>query len=286
MRSILPDMVALVVMAAGLGSRFGGTKQIASVGANGEAFLDFAIQDALEAGVDDVVLVVRSEIEQTVRAHLRKHHGELEASFVCQDKHGPIRAKPWGTAHAVLVARELVNGPFLVCNADDYYSKSSFQSLAKEARNLIGNRALLAGFRLGSTLPAVGQVSRGVCQLDQRYVVSIVETHNIGKLTDGRITATESKVALANESIVSMNFWAFSEKIFGLLDAAFEKFIAVNQHDLNAEFMLPNVVNEFIDDKELTVEVIPVSESWIGVTHPEDLRHARQLIPALRAATR
>ncbi len=277
-------MVTLVVMAAGLGSRFGGSKQIAAVGANGEAFLDFAIQDALEAGVDEVVLVVRSDIEQTVRAHLHKHHRELEVSFVCQDHHGPARAKPWGTAHAVLSVGELVSGPFLVCNADDYYSESTFQSLVNEARCLVGNQALLAGFQLGSTLPTVGQVSRGVCQLDQNFVVSIVETHNIGKLTDGSITATEPEVTLSHETVVSMNFWAFSEKIFGLLEAAFEKFISLYERDLKAEFMLPNAVNEFIDNKELTVAMIPVRESWIGVTHPEDLRRARQLIPGLRAA--
>ena len=156
-------LVSLVVMAAGLGSRFGGTKQLAVVGADGEAFVDFAISDAVDAGVGRVVLIVRSDIKDDVRRHIGDRYGDLEISYVCQDEHGPPRTKPWGTAHAVLAAASDVAGPFVVCNADDYYGRSTYESVVARTSGLQAGSALLAGFRLDLTLPEVGEVSRGIC---------------------------------------------------------------------------------------------------------------------------
>ena len=153
-------MVSLVVMAAGLGSRFGGTKQLAVVGADGEAFVDFAIRDAVDAGVGRVVLIVRSDIKDDVRRHIGDRYGDLEISYVCQDEHGPPRSKPWGTAHAVLAAASEVDGSFVVCNADDYYGRSTYESVVARTSGLKAGRALLGGFRLELTLPEIGEVSR------------------------------------------------------------------------------------------------------------------------------
>ena len=151
--------LTLVVMAAGLGSRFGGTKQLAVIGADGEAFLDFAIKDALAAGMNKVVLIVRSDIEADVRRHVADQHPDLDVAYVLQDTHGPKRAKPWGTGHAVLTAAPEVPGAFCVLNADDYYGASTYLALAEAAADLPDDRALLAGFRLDQTLPEVGEVS-------------------------------------------------------------------------------------------------------------------------------
>ena len=168
-------------MAAGLGSRFGGTKQLAGVGPNGEAFLDFSITDAVAAGVEKVVLIVRSDIEDDVRRHVEPRHGDVEISYVRQNEHGPGRTKPWGTGQAVLVAAPEVEGPFIVCNADDYYGRSTYGKVASLAADLPRDRALLAGFRMALTLPDVGEVSRGVCEVAGTELTSLVEMHGIGR---------------------------------------------------------------------------------------------------------
>ena len=276
-------MVTLVVMAAGLGSRFGGTKQLAVVGANGEAFVDFAIRDAVDAGVGRVVLIVRSDIEDDVRRHIGDRYGELDISYVCQDQHGPQRSKPWGTAHAVLAAASEMTGPFVVCNADDYYGPSTYVSVVAEASGLTAGRALLAGFRLDLTLPEIGGVSRGVCTVEGDKVASLVETHGIERGQDGSIRAVEPPGLLAPEAVVSMNFWAFDEQIFDDLEAGFSKFRRDHGNDSTAEYLLPSVVDELMRSGRLTVEVIPTSEAWVGVTNPDDLEVARHRIAELRA---
>ena len=276
-------MVSLVVMAAGLGSRFGGTKQLAAVGANGEAFLDFAISDAVDAGVGRVVLIVRSDIKDDVQRHIGDRYGDLEISYVCQDEHGPPRVKPWGTAHAVLAAASDVDGPFVVCNADDYYGRSTYESVVARASGLEAGHALLGGFRLELTLPEVGRVSRGICTVDGNELVSLVETHGISRRNDGSIRAVEPPGPLDPDAVVSMNFWAFGEQIFDDLDAGFRTFIRRYRNDAKAEFLLPSLVDELMYAAELTVEVIPTTEAWVGVTNPDDLEIARRRIAEFRA---
>ena len=276
-------MVSLVVMAAGLGSRFGGTKQLAAVGVNGEAFLDFAISDAVDAGVEKVVLIVRSDIKDDVQRHIGDRYGDLEISYVCQDEHGPPRAKPWGTAHAVLAAASDVDGPFVVCNADDYYGRSTYESVVARTSGLQAGSALLAGFRLDLTLPEVGEVSRGICTVEGDELVSLVETHGIGQQQDGSISATEPPGLLAADAVVSMNFWAFPEQIFDHLEAGYERFMRLYGNDEKAEFLLPSVVDELMGAAELTVGVIPTTEAWVGVTNPDDLEIARRRIAEFRA---
>ena len=275
--------LSLVVMAAGLGSRFGGTKQLAEVGPDGEAFLDFAVTDALAAGITRVVLIVRTEIEADVRRHVEARHPDLDVTFVRQDQHGPARAKPWGTGHAVLAAAPAVEGGFLVCNADDYYGHSTYRALAAAAASMPDDRALLAGFRLDQTLPARGEVSRGVCTVVDGELAALVETHGIGRRSDGTISAADPPGELAPDTVVSMNFWAFPHAVFARLADGFERFLAAHGDDPGAEYLLPDVVDELMDTGALRVGVVDTEEPWGGVTNPDDLEVARRLIAEMRA---
>ena len=275
--------LTLVVMAAGLGSRFGGTKQLAVIGADGEAFLDFAINDALAAGMDRVVLIVRSDIEDDVRRHVEAQHPDLNVAYVLQDRHGPSRTKPWGTAHAVLTAAPEVPGPFCVLNADDYYGASTYVALADAAAELGDDRVLLAGFRLDQTLPEIGEVSRGICQVEGNALVSLVETHGIGRRDDGSITSTDPEGVLADDAVASMNCWVFPNSLFAHLEAGFETFLAEHGDEEKTEFLLPTVVNELKAAGVYRVEVVPTVEPWVGVTNPDDLEIARRRIHDVRS---
>jgi len=275
--------LTLVVMAAGLGSRFGGTKQLAVIGADGEAFLDFAINDALAAGMDRVVLIVRSDIEDDVRRHVEAQHPDLRVAYVLQDRYGPSRTKPWGTAHAVLTAAPEVPGPFCVLNADDYYGASTYVALADAAAELGDDRVLLAGFRLDQTLPEIGEVSRGICQVEGNALVSLVETHGIGRRDDGSITSTDPEGVLADDAVASMNCWVFPNNLFAHLEAGFETFLAEHGDEEKTEFLLPTVVNELKAAGVYRVEVVPTAEPWVGVTNPDDLEIARRRIHDVRS---
>jgi NDP-sugar pyrophosphorylase family protein len=270
-------------MAAGLGSRFGGTKQLARVGPNGEAFLDFSIIDAVDAGVTKVVLIIRSDIEDDVKRHVELRHPNVEIAYVRQNEDGPSRNKPWGTGHAVLVAADEVAGPFIVCNADDYYGRSTYTSVAPLAAELAPNRALLAGFRMDLTLPETGEVSRGVCGVQDNELTSLVETHGIGRRSDGTITATDPAGPLADDTVSSMNFWAFPHRLFGDLRTGFDTFLRDHGNEEKSEYLLPSVVHELRAAGEMTVGVVPTDEPWVGITNPDDLEVAQAKISALRA---
>ncbi len=270
----------LVVMAAGLGSRFGGTKQLVTIGPKDEAFLDYAIADGRAAGVERVVLIVRSEIEDDVRDHLRQRYGtDGVATLVCQDHHGPRRAKPWGTAHAVLTAAPFVDGPFLVVNADDYYGPSSYR-LAAAALAARPDEAVLVGFELARTLPSHGAVSRGVCTVDgSGRLVGLVETHGIERGADG-IAATDPAGPLDPATTVSMNMWGFPRSVLDELGPRFEAFVAAHAEDPKAEMYLPSVVADLQAEGRLAVSVVRSTEDWIGVTNPDDLAVAKATLAA------
>ena len=261
-------MFTLVVMAAGLGSRFGGTKQLAQVGPNGEAFLDFAIIDARGAGAKRVVIIVRSDIEADVQRHFETRGGlpsDLDVTYVRQDEHGPSRPKPWGTAHAVLSAAKAVSGPFVVCNADDYYGPAAYAALAQAIDGMTENQAWLCGYHLDHTLPAEGAVTRGVCQVDGDRLVGIVEQEGISR-ADSRFP---------EDTIVSMNLWAFSPAFFDALRDGYSRFLKGHGDSPTAEYLLPTVVATEMETGALTVRVVTTNETWIGVTNPDDLEIAR-----------
>lgn len=277
-------MLSLVVMAAGIGRRFGGDKQLVAVGPDGETFLDYAISAATTAGAQKVVLVVRSRIEPALRDHVDARHRSLqdagiEFGYVLQDEHNPpgarARAKPWGTVHAVLTAAPEIAGPFLVCNADDYYGPVAMTALAAAAVGLGEDQACLCGYRLGATLSATGTVSRGVCRVSGEHLVDIVEHHGVTRQADGTITASEPVAELDDETIVSMNLWAFPRSAMDWIGDSFERFVADHGRDADAECLLPAVVADRMAEAGLVVKVVSTTEPWIGVTNPDDLEAAR-----------
>ncbi len=268
--------LSLVIMAAGLGSRFGGTKQLVEVGPNGEAFLDFAIKDARSAGCQRVVLIIRTDIEEDVKAHLERQYGSLEGFvFVRQDEFGPQRDKPWGTAHAVLATADVVNGAFIVVNADDYYGPTSFQLAADALSDADDKTAALVAFELAKTLPSEGSVSRGVCAVDDGALVSITETHQIERADDGVIRSQDPVGELADDTMVSMNMFAFSNSLFAHLKSQWAEFYEAFSEEPKKEYLLPDVVDRLRHEGELSVKVPVSSEEWIGVTNPNDLEPAR-----------
>lgn len=268
--------LSLVIMAAGLGSRFGGTKQLVEVGPNGEAFLDFAIKDGRAAGCQQVVLIIRTDIEDDVKAHLERQYGSLDGFvFVRQDEFGPQRDKPWGTAHAVLSTADAVSGSFIVVNADDYYGQSSFQLAADALAGADDKTAALVAFQLAKTLPTEGSVSRGVTSVEGGELVTITETHGIARGDDGTIRSEDPVGELADDTMVSMNMFAFSQSLFGHLASQWEEFYGLYSEEPKTEYLLPDVVDRLRQEGELSVKVPVSTEEWIGVTNPNDLEPAR-----------
>lgn len=268
--------ISLVIMAAGLGSRFGGTKQLVEVGPNGEAFLDFAILDGRAAGCTNVVLIIRTDIEDDVRSHLERQYGSLDGfRLVRQDDLGPARAKPWGTAHAVLSARDAVAGPFIVVNADDYYGPSSFQLAADLLSAGDERTAGLVAFELAKTLPRTGAVSRGLCAVEDGLLISIDETHGIERGADGVIGSQDPAGTHSDDTLASMNMFAFPNSLFAHLADGWDTFVAEHGDEPKTEYLLPNVVDDLRERGELRVAVPRSTEEWIGVTNPDDLEPAK-----------
>ncbi|MCY4175914.1 MAG: NTP transferase domain-containing protein [Acidimicrobiaceae bacterium] len=273
-------MLTLLVMAAGLGRRFGGDKQLAAVGPGGESFVDYAVAAAARAGASRVVLVVRGEIEAALRRHTEarlraSQHGDLAFAYVRQDAHGPRRAKPWGTAHAVWAAQDEVPGAFLVCNADDYYAPAAMAPLAEAAAGLGDDEACLCGYQLSRTLPDKGAVSRGVCRVSGNRLVGIVEHHGVSRYGDGAIRSVEPPALLPDETVVSMNLWAFPQAAFGWIGESVEQFWADHRDDPDAECLLPEVVAQRMSAGQLSVRMVYTSQQWVGVTSADDLAAAR-----------
>ncbi|MEM8925644.1 MAG: NTP transferase domain-containing protein [Actinomycetota bacterium] len=263
----------LVIMAAGLGSRFGGVKQLAQVGPSGEAFLDFSIADARAAGFGEVVMIVRTDIEDDVREHLSRFHADAPITYVRQDDLGPARAKPWGTLHAVLSAAKAIDRPFAVINADDYYGPSSYR-LAAECLDAIrpGLGANVA-FELGRTVPPSGSVTRAVTAVADGMLTAIVETKDCRRLPDGTHSAGGEQVAA--DTPVSMNLWCFHHEVIDDFSERWDTFHAANADDPTAECQLPTVVGELMADERLQVKVVASPEQWIGITNPEDFELAK-----------
>lgn len=267
-------------MAAGLGSRFGGVKQLAQVGPDGEAIIDFSIGDARAAGFGSIVVIVRSEIEADVRHHLsaRASADEPELVYVRQDDLGPPRAKPWGTLHAILSAAGAIDGPFAVINADDYYGPSSFRVAAECLEAVAAGRAANVVFQIGQTVPLSGSVTRGVTEVADGQLVAIVETEQCQRLSDGTYSAGGTTVAA--DTPVSMNLWCFHHTVLADFEERWQAFLARAGHDPKAECQLPTVVGELMADGRLQVTVVQSAEQWIGITNPEDLEPTRQALAA------
>jgi NDP-sugar pyrophosphorylase family protein len=290
--------IALVVLAAGVGSRYGGLKQLESVGPNGETLLEYSIFDALRAGFDHIALVIRPETESEFRASLGlRLANRVGVSYVYQeitdlpgDKSPPDdRSKPWGTGHAVLAAEAAIGGPFAVINADDFYGRDAFRALAQFMKSdhpgSIPTFAL-AGFEVGPTLSEAGPVSRGLCRASGAgWLEKIVEVLNLAKKDNGGVfsDASGTEHEVPPETLVSMNMWGFTPAIFPELRSRFLDFLDDEQTatDRRREFLIPDVVQGMIAEHRARVRVLRHRGRWCGITFPEDRSQAREFIADL-----
>jgi len=287
---------SLVVLAAGMGSRYGGLKQMAPVGPNGELLIEYSIHDALLAGFRHVVFVIQKDQESAFRELLRrKLTGCCDISYAHQEVADlpsgiavpPERQKPWGTGHAVLSCRDVVDGPFAVINADDFYGRDSYAQIADFLGRKGGSTgdAALVGFDLKSTLSTHGTVSRGVCRVDKAgFLISIEEQPNVG-LKDGWPVSWDSDGNAHNlpgDSIASMNMWAFPSQFMQELGGRFSRFLEADDTDpVRDEFFLPAAVGSLMEEGNACVRVLPTVAQWIGVTYREDLARVREAIQEL-----
>ncbi len=275
---------SLVIMAAGIGSRFGkGIKQLEPVGPGGEIIMDYSIHDALEAGFDRVVFIIRHDLEADFReiignriekicpvAYAFQEKDALPAGFTCPEG----RKKPWGTGQAVLACKGIVNEPFLVINADDYYGKEGFRLAHDFLVENAGSKGkfCMPGFILKNTLSENGAVTRGVCRVENGYLTGVTETG--GLVHDGAGAAVEkdgARTPIDPRSIVSMNMWALTPDFFDELESGFTAFLsALAPEDLKAEYLLPMVIDGMIRSGKATVAVLPTNDRWFGVTYQED----------------
>jgi hypothetical protein len=292
----------LVVLAAGMGSRFGGLKQVAAVGPAGETLLDYSIFDARRAGFARVVFVVRREIEAEFRSIVGDRYAtHLEVSYVHQlldalpGSHRPPegRTKPWGTGHAVLAARDAVGGhPFAVINADDFYGAGAFRLLAQFfsavcSAGPAARRCALVTYPLAQTLSDYGAVSRGLCRIDaDGRLIAIEETTGLERAGGGarRREADGSWRFLPADTPVSVNCWGFFPDLFPGLEAKLSAFLMRQGNDLAAEFYLPTAVSELAAEGSVSIELLRTSDTWLGITHREDLPRVRARIGELVAA--
>jgi NDP-sugar pyrophosphorylase family protein len=274
----------LLVLAAGLGSRYGGLKQIDPVGPSGETLLDYAVFDAIRAGFGRAVFVVRREFEDAFRSSVAaKYSGRIAFDCVLQstdDVPGGFavpagRTRPWGTGHAVWSARAALAGPFAAINADDFYGADSFSRLAQFLGRADGAAFALVGFRLAHTLSEGGTVSRGVCREKGGRLASITEEHGIGPADVG------PGRRFSGEEIVSMNCWGFTPAVFPGLESGLREFLAAKAADPGAEFYLPVAVSGLVSGGAASVEVLPGGADWFGITHREDRARVAAAIGAL-----
>ncbi len=257
----------LLIMAAGMGSRFGGLKQAASVGPGGEMIIDYSVKDALTAGFNKFVFVIRKDIEKDFRAACGKRIEKIaDVTYVYQEldnlpdgyKLPPERVKPWGTGHAILSAKDIIDYPFVVINADDFYG----QSVYKDVRDFLvtGSDMCMAGYKLKNTLSENGTVSRGICQTENGFLKSVTE-----------LTDIPFDTPIPADTIVSMNFWGFKPEIMGVIESEFIKFLESHITEPKKEFYIPGVVDTMINSMGYNFKIVDTNEKWYGITYKEDL---------------
>lgn len=294
----------LVIMAAGIGSRFGeGIKQLTPLGPNGEVIMDYSIASAIKAGFDEVVIIIRKEIENDFKEIIGNR---IEKKIKCKYAYQELnmlpngftppkdRKKPYGTAHAIYCAKDAIDSPFLVINADDYYGDEGFlkihEHLVKHAGVSTGQcpacdhrfRMCMAGYIIGNTLSENGTVTRGICKADENgFLTDVVETYEISKKPDGRITGEDEnkkEVVIDEGALVSMNMFGFPFEFILCLERKLIDFLDKNNDNIKAEFLLPSVVNEIINEDMGTVHVLPVNEKWYGITYASDKEYVRNAL--------
>ena len=279
--------ITLLVMAAGMGSRYGGLKQLDEVGPSGETIIDYSVFDAIKAGFSKVVFIIRKDFEDEFKTKIsNKFSNDIQVEFVFQDIHQlpsgfslpEDRIKPWGTGHAILCASNFIDGPFNAINADDYYGRESFKTIADYYNN--GNDSFsMVAFKLKKTLSDFGSVTRGLCTVNNDKLINVVETENLVKSKSG--ITSNSDLDLIGDEPVSMNMWGFTPAIFDYLNKMFEVFLSKNIHDIKSEFLIPSVINDLINSGDELVQVLYSKSSWFGVTYKQDKSYVVQQIQNL-----
>ena len=288
----------LLLLAAGMGSRYGGLKQLDGLGPNGETIMDYSIYDAIKAGFGKIVFVIRKDFEKDFKEKiLSKYEGHIPAELVFQSLDAlpegftvpEGREKPWGTNHAVMMAKDVIKEPFCIINCDDFYNRDSFMVLGKFLAELpenAKNTYAMVGFRVGNTLSENGTVARGVCSTDESgLLTTVVERTEIMRV-DGKVCYKDEQgqwVAIADNTPVSMNMWGFTPDYFEYSKAYFKEFLAdeKNRTNLKAEFFIPLMVNKLVNDKTATVKVLDTTSKWFGVTYSADREGTVERIQSL-----
>jgi len=274
----------LFVLAAGMGSRYGGLKQLDGLGPNGETIMDYSIYDAIKAGFGKIVFVIRASFEADFKTVvINKFKDLIDTEIVFQEISNvpegsvyiPEREKPWGTNHAVLMGKGVINEPFAVINADDFYGQESFGILADFLRSVEGkkNEYCMVGYRVGNTLSESGAVSRGVCVVDEKgHLQNVVERTHIEEKggTINYLNEKNEEVAIDANTPVSMNMWGFTPDYFEYSYEIFKQFLAENGQKLKSEFYIPLAVNDLIVENKVTCKVLDTPSKWFGVTYAED----------------
>ena len=277
----------LLLLAAGMGSRYGGLKQLDGLGPNGETIMDYSIYDAIQAGFGKIGFVIRRDFEEQFREQvLSKYEGHIPAELVFQSLDAlpegfsvpEGREKPWGTNHAVLMAKDVIKEPFCVINCDDFYNRDAFKVIGKFLSELpegSKNKYAMVGFRVGNTLSENGTVARGICSKDDKgNLTTVVERTEIMRVNGPVCYKDENGewVAVEDNTPVSMNMWGFTPDYFEHSEEYFKEFLAdpKNISNLKAEFFIPLMVNKLINEKTSTVQVLDTTSKWFGVTYPED----------------
>lgn len=290
----------LVIMAAGMGSRYGGLKQIDPIDKDGHIIIDFSIYDAIRAGFEKIVFIIKKANEKDFKEVIGKRMGKhVQVEYVFQELENlpegysvpEGRVKPFGTGHAILSCKDVIDGPFAVINADDYYGPSAYKMIYDYLDSHSDDdkyRYTMVGYVLENTLTDNGHVARGVCETDENhYLTGITERTHIEKKEDGAYYTEDDGNTwqqLPEGSTVSMNLWGFSESILKELDARFPKFLDENleKNPLKCEYFLPTVVNELLDENKATVEVLKSLDKWYGVTYKEDKEYVMNAIQKLK----
>ena len=270
---------SLVIMAAGIGSRFGGgIKQLAPVGPSGEIIMDYLIHDALEAGFDKIIFIIRKDLEKDFKEIIGNRIARIAPVEYAYQEMDDLpegfsvpegRKKPWGTGQAILAARNLIKEPFLVINADDYYGKEGFKAVHEYLVN--GGESCMAGFVLKNTLSDNGGVTRGICKMDENgNLTEVVETKNIVKTADG---AEADGVVVDVNSLVSMNMWGLTPEFLDVLEEGFKEFFEkeVPGNPLKAEYLIPIFIGELLEQGKMSVKVLKTNDTWYGMTYHEDV---------------
>ena len=281
----MSEKISLLVMAAGMGSRYGGLKQLDPVGPSGEVLLDYAVFDARKAGFGRVVFLIRKDLEADFRKAIgKRYEGRIEVDYAFQELHDlpkgfavpEGRKKPWGTGQAILAAGKVIRGGFVAINADDFYGGESYQLLHRYLISPAGTgkgEFAMAGFRLDQTLSDHGTVTRGVCQRDAHgFLVGVEEFFELKK-ENGKVSGKSSvgkPGSFAGDDPVSMNCWGFNESIFPMLQEGFESFLKKEGGSEKSEYLIPNAVGGWIGEGKARVKVLPTGEKWAGMTYPED----------------